>query len=193
MNVSVEIVGDGTVQGTGSYSMGDGVTLTAISSAGIDFSYFLDGDDEKITDNPYVFTVSDDADLSLKAVFIVTLEGYLKASVGFEIPDAALMKIRVDRELAFGQAVSGLSIKTKELCYADCLMWGVNSPSIIQGAKDSDNGWSHQGVSNTMSITDKRLMRIQANAIYRKWGDYIEPTVKLITLNGTKASAGARY
>ena len=192
MNVSVEIVGDGTVQGTGLYSMGDEVTLNAISSAGIDFSYFLKGE-EKIIGNPYIFTVSDDANLSLKAVFIVTLEGYLKASVGFELPDAALMKIRVDRDLAFGQSISGLSLKMKELCYADCLMWGVNSPSIIQVAKDSDNGWSHQGVSNTMSITDKRLMRVQANAIYRKWGEFIEPTVKLITLNGAKASAGARY
>jgi hypothetical protein len=192
MKVSVEIIGDGTVKGAGLYSMGDEVTLNAISSAGVDFSYFLVGE-EKITDNPYIFDALDDNDLSLKAVFIVTLEGYLKASVGFEIPDAALMKIRVDRNLTFGQEVSLLSTKIKQLSYADCLMWAVNYPSTIQGAKDSDNGWSHQGSSGTLSITDKRLMRQQATIIYKRWGEYLEPTVKLITLNGSKADASARY
>ena len=188
MKVSVEIQGDGIVTGAGEHGQGDTVTLRATESS---FSHFL-LDDEVITTNPYVFDAPD-LNVSLIAVFIVTIESYLRASVGFEISDAALMKIRVDRGIALGTDVTKMSTMLKELSYADCLMYGVNSPSQIQGAKEGDFGWSHQAGSSTLSITDKRLMREQANVIYRKYGSVVTPTVKLMTLNGIKADATARY
>ncbi len=188
MDVSVEIQGDGIVTGAGEHSMGDVVTLSATESS---FNHFL-LDNKVITTNPYIFDAPD-SDVSLIAVFIVTIESYLRASVGFEISDAALMKIRVDRGIALGTDATKMDVMTKELAYADLLMIGVNAPSQIQGAKDSDNGWSHQSGSSTLSITDKRLMREQANAIYRKYGTEVIPTVKLTTLNGIKADASARY
>lgn len=188
MNVTVTITGDGQVSGAGVHSMGDEVTLTATPSS---FSHFL-LDSEVILDNPYVF-IAPNTDVSISAVFIVTIESYLRASVGFEISDAALMKIRVDRSIALGTDVTTMTLEAKELAYADCLMYGVNSPSQVQGAKEGDFGWSHQAGSSTLSITDKRLMREQANAIYRKYGTEVIPTVKLMTLNGGKYYSDARY
>jgi len=188
MNVQVTVIGDGVVTGAGTHSMGDEVTLTASTSS---FSYFLRGE-EVIVANPYVFEAPD-SDVVISAVFIVTLEAYLKASVGYLLPDAALMKIRVDRGLAIGLDVSTLSTQTRELAFADALMYGVNSPSQVQGAKDSDNGWSHQEASGTLSITDKRLIRTQANAIYKKYGEATMPSIIFTSLNGVKSDAQARY
>ena len=188
MNVKIVIIGDGVVEGAGVHSMGDEVTLAASTSS---FSHFLRGE-EVITTNPYVFEAPD-SDVEISAVFIVTLEEYLRASVGYLLPDAALMKIRVDRGLPIGLDVSTLSTQVRELCFADCLMYGVNSPSQVQGAKDSDNGWSHQEASGTLSITDKRLIRTQANAIYKKWGEATIPTVTFTSLNGVKLDGQARY
>lgn len=188
MNVKIVIIGDGVVTGAGTHSMGDAVSLEATPSS---FSHFLRGQ-EVITTNPYVFEAPD-SDVEISAVFIVTLEAYLKAGVGFNIPDAALMKIRIDRGLAIGLDVSTLSQQTRELAYADSLMYGVNSSSQVQGAKDSDNGWSHQEASGTLSITDKRLIRTQANAIYKKWGEATIPTIVFTSLNGVKADGQARY
>ena len=188
MNVQVTVIGDGVVTGAGMHSMGDEVTLSASTSS---FSHFLRGE-EVIVVNPYIFEAPD-SDVEISAVFIVTLEAYLKASVGYSLPDAALMKIRIDRGLAIGLDVSTLSIQTRELCFADSLMYGVNSPSQVQGAKDSDNGWSHQEASGTLSITDKRLIRTQANAIYKKYGESTMPTVTFTSLNGSKLHGNARY
>lgn len=188
MNVQVTVIGDGVVTGAGIHSMGDEVTLTASTSS---FSHFL-RDEEVIVENPYVFEAPD-SDVVISAVFIVTLEAYLKASVGFNLPDAALMKIRIDRGLQIGLDVSTLSTQVRELCFADCLMYGVNSPSQVQGAKDSDNGWSHQEASGTLSITDKRLIRTQANAIYKKYGEATMPSIIFTSLNGVKSDAQARY
>lgn len=188
MDVKVVIIGDGVVTGAGTHSMGDEVSLLATPSS---FSHFLRGE-EIITTNPYVFEAPD-SDVEISAVFIVSLESYLKASVGFNLPDAALMKIRVDRGLAIGLDVSTLSQQVRDLCFADCLMYGVNSPSQVQGAKDSDFGYSHQEASGTLSITDKRLIRAQANAIYKKYGEATLPTVTFTSLNGSKLYGDARY
>ena len=188
MNVQVTVIGDGVVTGAGKHSMGDEVTLTASASS---FSHFL-RDEEVIVENPYIFKAPD-SDVLIEAVFICTLEAYLKSRVGFELPDAALMGIRIDRGLTIGSDVTALSTQVKELCLADCLMYGVNSPSQVQGAKDSDYGFSHQESSGTLSITDKRLMRTQANAIYKKYGEATMPTVVFTSLNGSKLYNGARY
>jgi len=188
MNVQVTVIGDGVVTGAGIHSMGDEVSLVATPSS---FSRFLRGE-EVIVANPYVFEAPD-SDVVISAVFICTLESYLRGRVGFELPDAALMGIRIDRGLAIGLDVTTLSTQTKELCLADALMYGVNSPSQVQGAKDSDNGWSHQEASGTLSITDKRLIRTQANAIYKKYGEATMPSIILTSLNGVKSDAQARH
>ena len=194
MNVAATIQGEGTVDGTGIYSMGDTVTLTATPSAGAIFSRFLLNGEVVSSVSPYVFAVSEDTNISISAVFIVTLEGYLKASVGFEIPDAALMKIRLDRGFTLNQDITTVDLRLRELSYADCLMYLVNSPSQPNRTKDSDGGWSHETVGGAIAPADKRAMRREANAIYRKYGDKVlVASVTLMSLNGSKLDTLAKY
>ena len=189
MNVKIVIIGDGVVTGAGTHSMGDAVSLEATPSS---FSHFLRGE-EVITTNPYAFEATD-SDVEISAVFIVTLEAYLKASVGFNIPDAALMKIRINREWNAGQDIAFTDIKVRELSYADLLMWVVNIPSQIQGAKETDMYWGHQEANVSFTPSDKSRLQRSANAIYRKYGEPVsDPSVKLMSLNGTKANVTARY
>jgi len=194
MNVAATIQGEGTVTGTGIYSMGDTVTLTATPSAGAIFSQFLNGSTVVSTASPYVFTVPSDTNIELIAVFIVSLEGYLRASVGFEIPDASLMKIRFDRGFTLNQDITTVEPRLRELAYADCLMYLVNSPSQPARVKEADGGWSHETTGGAIDPADKRAMRREANAIYRKYNDKVlVASVRLVSLNGVKADGCARY
>ena len=194
MNVIVGIIGEGSVSGAEtSHSVDDTVTLTATPTTGALFSYFQKGE-ERTINNPYIFAIASDDDVEISAVFIVTLEGYLRASVGFNLSDAALMKIRVDRGFSVNQDIESVTPQLRELSYADCLMYGVSSPSQVQGAKEADFGWSHQDQSGTLSITDKRAMRREAYSIYKRYGEKIPvSSVILTTLNGSKADGQARY
>lgn len=193
MNVSVIVVGEGSATGAGAYSIGDVVTLSAVPTSGATFSKFINGA-VIITENPYVFTVSSNTNVTIDAVFIVTLEGYLKASVGFILPDATLMKIRLDRGILPSTDITLVSTQVKELAYADCLYYGATMPSTISGAKDSDNGFSHQDATATMSITDKRALRREAYVIYKKYGEKSPiATVSLVPLYGSKYDSNARY
>lgn len=193
MDVSINISGEGSATGAGSYSMGDEVTLKATPSPGVEFNCFQIGE-SIITQNPYVFTVETSEDISLIAVFVITLEGYLRAGVGFEIPDATLMKIRIDRGILRNQDITTIPVQLRDLAFADCLMYGSNLPSQVQKSKDSDNGWSHDSGSLTMSVSDKRDLRKQARSIYKQYGDKTSlPTVYLTTLHGSKSIGNARY
>lgn len=190
MNVNVTIIGEGSVSGAEtSYSIGDTVTLSATPTSGALFDHFQKGMD-RIKSNPYVFTIASNTDVEISAVFIVTIEGYLRASVGFNLSDAALMKIRIDRGFSINQDISTVSTQLRELAYADCLMVGISTPS--QGAKDSDNGWSHE--EGALSVTDKRAIRREAYAIYKRYGEKTPvSSVAFTSLNGSKINGQARY
>lgn len=192
MEVKVTIDGEGYVTGGGTHSLGDSVTVKATPIEGVEFSHWI-RNNITVKDNPYTFIINDNFNIELTAVFFTTIESYLRASVGFSVPDAALTKIRIDRGIALKENIINVDTKTRELSYADLLMWGANSPSDIQGAKQSDFGWSHQDTSSTMSITDKRMMRLEAKSIYKKYGDKsLPPTVSLFSLFGGKMN-GSKY
>lgn len=192
MEVKVTIDGEGYVTGGGTHSLGDSVTVKATPVEGVEFSHWI-RNNITVTSNPYTFTVNDNYNIELTAVFFTTIESYLRAAVGFSVPDAALTKIRIDRGIKLHENIVNVSTQKRELAYADLLMWGGNSPSEVQGAKESDFGWSHQDASSTMSITDKRMMRLEAKSIYKKYGDkMLPPTVSLFSLFGSKIN-GSKY
>lgn len=192
MEVKITIDGEGYATGGGTHSRGDIVTVKATPVEGAEFSHWI-RNNITVKDNPYAFTVNDNFNIELTAVFFTTIESYLRASVGFSVPDAALTKIRIDRGIKLHENIVNVSAQIRELAYADLLMWGANSPSEVQGAKESDFGWSHQGASSTMSITDKRMMRLEAKSIYKKYGDKsLPPTVSLFSLFGGKMN-GSKY
>ena len=191
MEVRVSVEGEGTVKGGGTYNVGDKVELTATPVGGNAFLHWV-RNNITVKDNPYIFTTNGD-NVDLVAIFYTTIESYLRACVGFIVPDAALTKIRVDRGIKLNEDIKNVTIEQRELCYADLLMWGANAPSQIQGAKSSDFGWSSQEASSTMSITDKRLMRSDAREIYRRYGDKrVQATVMFTSITGDKLN-GSKY
>lgn len=186
MEVRISVEGEGSTSGAGTYSNGDRVSVKATPVPGNAFM-FWQRNNITVTDNPYVFQVNDNFDVELKAIFFVTIESYLRASVGFQVPDATLTKIRIDRGIKHNENIQNVSEMLRELSYADLLMWGANSPSEVQGAKNSDFGWSSQEASSTMSITDKKRMSAEAKAIYRRYNDKVSaPSIKMISIFGTK-------
>ncbi len=171
MIITINIKGEGTVNGGGEYEAGTTATITATPVNGYTFKYFKTKEGETKT-NPLVIEIKGDTtDLIIEAVFYVTIEDYLRGQVDFEISDAALTAIKLDRGVKFSQDVTELDAKTKDLCYADVLMWATTTASTIQGEKDSDNGWSHQASSKTLSINDKKRLEERAIQIYKRYND----------------------
>lgn len=169
MNVYVDIKGTGTVSGGGEYSPSEAVTLTAVPGDGWSFKYFIVSGDER-RENP-LSLVAENEDMTVEACFYVSIEDYLSGLVDFDIPEKALNSIRIDRNVKKGADVNDVDRQTLDLCYADILMWATTTPSTIQGAKESDNGWSHQDESKTLSINDKKRLEERALSIYRKYDD----------------------
>lgn len=170
MEVKVDIEGNGSVTGDGTYETGTQVSISAIPDESNSFKCFRDGENT-ITDNPYIFIAGDDAVKEVTAVFYVSFEDYLRGQVAFDIPDSALNSIRINRKITKGEDVSELSSRTLRLAYADVLYWAGTMPSNITAAKDSDGGWSHQDEAKTLSITDKEGLRKEASNIYRQYGE----------------------
>lgn len=185
MKVKIDISGAGTVKGAGEYAAEAPIEILATPVYPNRFKEFIDQDGNKYTDNPVSF-IAGETDLTLQCVFYTTIEDYLSDKVGFTVSEGALNNIRIERGITYGEDVNNLDKRTRELAYADILMWGANSPTTVTGAKDSDGGWIHQEESRTMAITDKRLMRSTANEIYRRYGDVsFASSMKVVSLFGS--------
>lgn len=182
MNLIVKIEGEGSVTGAGTYETGSTATVVATPSDGWLFKQFKNGDNI-IKDNPYNIPIEKNEDITIVAIFYYTIEEYLKGMVAFDVPDSALKSIRLYRRVTKGEDFNDLSSQVIELCYADLLLWVSTSPSSITGAKESDDGWSHNEESRTLSTTDKKELRTQANAIYKKYNDArYSNSIKIVNL-----------
>lgn len=182
MTLSVNINGNGTVDGGSSYVSGTIAVLNAVPNTGWKFKYYqING--STYTDNPYSLTVGTE-DITVIAVFYVSFEDYIKGLLGFEISDLALNTIRIKRSIDYAADVSTLSTRTLELAEADAIKWYVSSPSNFTGSKDSDGGWSHQDSSSSLSESDRKLLMNRATMLYSKWGEQngYGVTAKIINL-----------
>lgn len=165
MTISIDIKGEGKVD---KVVDGNVTTLTAIPDGSWAFKCFLIGDAE-VTENPHTLTLSEN--ILVTATFYVAIEDYLKGLVGFDVTESALNSIRIFREIEKNSDVSKLSMKEKELLYADLLMWAASSPTSYTGSKDSDGGWTHTEAGKTISVTDKKRFENTAKSIYKKYQD----------------------
>ncbi len=102
---------------------------------------------------------------------MLTITDYILGSVGFEIPTSALSVILHNRGVAEGTDVSTLSTRTKELCVADALKWGVTMVSGTKRIEDKDADWSHAETIGTLLASDKSLWKKMADEIYVKYGE----------------------
>ena len=180
MYLTINIKGRGTVEGGGEHPQGSIITLTALPDVGWDFKKF-DIDGSEVTANPFSFPAGIDNKV-IAAKFYVTIEGYLRGLVDFDVPDSALNSIMFDRGISMGDDASDIDKRTRDLCYADVLMWGTTTASTIQGESESDNGWSHTATSRTLSINDKRRLEERAMSIYNKYSDAKGENVKSVKI-----------
>lgn len=177
MNFSIDIKGEGKVEKVVDENS---TTLTAIPDESWTFKYFI-VDDETITDNPHTLKIEEGT--TIQAVFYVAIEEYLKGLVGFDVTEQALNSIRMYRNIEKYTDVSELTIRDKELLYADLLMWAASSPTSYTGSKDSDGGWTHTEAGKTISVTDKKRFENSAKSIYKKYQDKkYSSGIKLVNL-----------
>ena len=87
--------------------------------------------------------------------------------VDFDVPDATLMAILFNNDVALGTPVEDTSEKERDLCLADLLMWLSSSSTASSGEYISDGGWSHQ--KSNKQVVDRNGLVRRAQALYAKW------------------------
>ena len=112
--VYVEVVGEGTVSGAGTYNFGDICTLTATPNPGYVFDHWVHSTGEVIEDNPYVFTVT--ANVYVEAFFVVGNVSHEYVDLG--LPSGTLW------------ATCNVGATTPE-AYGDYFAWGETTPKDI--------------------------------------------------------------
>lgn len=177
MDLLIGIQGEGTVD---KVVEGSSATLSAIPEAGWHFKHFKYGE-LLVTDNPAVVTVT--AVTKIVVVFYITIEDYLRGLVGFDISDSVLNSVRAYRQVKKAADISELTMKQKDLLYADLLMWASTSPTSYTGTKESDGGWSRTESNKTISVTDKKRFENMAMSIYKKYLDRkYSSSIKIVNL-----------
>lgn len=165
MALAITIKGNGTVD---KVVDGNTTTLTAKPSEGWNFKYYKIGSDE-IKDNPYSFEAV--GEVEVLAAFYMSIVSYLKGKVGFDVPELTINAILIDREVDSTADIDELPRRTKDLLFADVLMYGTTLPTNYSGVKDSDGGWTHTGETSTIQKADKERWYAKAQKIYSLYND----------------------
>lgn len=115
-----------------------------------------------------------------------TIETWLRGMVDFDVPDATIMAILFNNNVAQGLAMSKTSEQQRDLCLADLLMWLSSSSVTSSGEHISDGGWSHQ--KSAKQIVDRAGLIKRARELYAKWD-----SDKANTAVGTKVTVKPIY
>lgn len=105
---------------------------------------------------------------------VYTIEDYLFGCVNFDVPQDAIRSILMNRGVENGMAfleakeTLGFSI---DLLKADLFKWILLGVSRKGAVSDGDNGWKHSDGGYSLTKEDKRLLRNEANAIYKDNGE----------------------
>lgn len=113
----------------------------------------------------------------------MSIEDFLRGSVSYDIPDNAMLRVLVKRQVAAGTMVSTLTEKILDLSTADIYLWCASTPSSKSSTKDSDGDWSHEEGGWETSAYDKRQLREMAKALYDKWDEPWGATSKMVIVN----------
>lgn len=97
------------------------------------------------------------------------IEDWLSGMVDYPISDKTLNAILFNRGVPIGSPADAVSLRDRELCYADILIWMTTSSQTSSATIDSDGGWTHQ--ESAKNVTDKNSLRTKALSIYKKYGD----------------------
>lgn len=96
-----------------------------------------------------------------------TIETWLSGMVDFDVPQATIMAILFNNEVAHHTPMQEVSERQRDLCLADLLMWLSSSSTASSGEYISDGGWSHQK-SNKQVVNRAGLIK-RAQELYAKW------------------------
>lgn len=96
-----------------------------------------------------------------------TIETWLRGMVDFDVPDATIMAIIFNNQVAHGTPMEDLSEKERDLCLADLLVWLSSSSAASTGEMISDGGWSHQ--KSNKQVVDRAGLIRRAHELYVKW------------------------
>jgi hypothetical protein len=96
-----------------------------------------------------------------------TIETWLRGMVDFDVPDATIMAILFNNEVAQGIPVGSTTEKQRDLSLADLLMWLSSSSTSSSGEYISDGGWSHQ--KSNKQVVDRAGLIKRAQDLYAKW------------------------
>ena len=95
------------------------------------------------------------------------IETWLRGMVDFDIPEATIMAILFNNEVAPGTHTQDVAEMQRDLCLADLLMWLSSSSTASSGEYISDGGWSHQK-SNKQVVNRAEYIK-RAQQLYLKW------------------------
>lgn len=100
---------------------------------------------------------------------VYTIESWLRGKVDLDFPSEAISAILYERGVAAGTDMGEVSVRTRELCYADLLMYAAGSSVSSSGEYVSDNGYQLQ--KSMKNVYDRKALRDLAQKIYGKYGD----------------------
>ena len=99
----------------------------------------------------------------------MTIEQYLQGKVDFNLSEANIAAILVDRGVSAGADMATLTEKQRDLCLADLYMLLAYSSSSSSGEYESDGGWQKQKASK--NVYDRSGYKEMAQRLYAKWDD----------------------
>lgn len=98
-----------------------------------------------------------------------TIEMWLRGMVDFDFSAEAINAICFNRGCEVSDSVYDITVKTRELCYADLLMYAAGSSVQSSGEYISDNGYQLQ--KSAKNVYDRDALRDIAKRIYEKYND----------------------
>lgn len=98
----------------------------------------------------------------------MTIEQYLVGKADFNLQEATVQAILVDRGITAGSDVTALTERQRDLATADLYMFLAQSSTSASGDYESDGGWQRQRSSK--NVYDRSGLRALAKMLYAKWG-----------------------
>jgi hypothetical protein len=103
---------------------------------------------------------------------------WIKGKVGFDISDLAVQAILEDREIGLTADTSTLTVRQKELSWADALMIYVTSPN--KGSYTLRDGDSQETTGSEYFVDRDRILAF-ANSLYTKWGEAVVESTRIVS------------
>lgn len=115
---------------------------------------------------------------------VITIEDYLGGASPLVTEDMVKMLL-VDKCIEPSTNVADMEERDRDLLKADALMWCAMNPSTNGGWEEQVGNWKTKKAGNTLTNSDKAMLKRMARALYRKWEEpWIYPSSVTIVKKG---------